>query len=148
MTSQLVFIDVNIPMYAAGQPHAYKESCTWIMQEIASGQISAVIDVEIVQEILYRFGALKRWDLAISMAAAVLDIIPVVLPVTLVEARLSILLFEQYARGGITARDVIHTAVMQNNAIKEIISTDEHFDKVDSLTRVDPLRLFESRQGP
>jgi hypothetical protein len=147
MSSELVFIDVNIPMYAAGQPHTYKDPCTWIMQEIVTRQISAVIDVEIVQEILYRYGALKRWDLAVSMARDVLEIIPAVLPVTPAEARLSIELFERYARGGVTARDVIHAAVMKNHSIQEIISTDEHFDQMDGLIRLDPLRLFKVKEG-
>jgi predicted nucleic acid-binding protein len=139
-------MDVNVPMYAAGQPHTHKEACTWIMQEIATGHISAAIDVEIVQEILYRYGALKRWDLAVSMATDVLEIVPSVFPITPAEARLSVVLFERYAKGGVTARDVIHAAVMQNNSIQKIISTDEHFDQVEGLTRFNPLKLFEGKK--
>jgi len=43
MSNTPVFLDVNIPMYAAGRPHEYKESCAWIMGEIAQGRITAVI---------------------------------------------------------------------------------------------------------
>ena len=40
------------------------------------------------------------------------------------------------------ARDVIHVAVMQNNGLTEIISTDAHFDLIEGITRLDPKTLF------
>jgi predicted nucleic acid-binding protein len=139
----LIFLDVNIPMYAAGKPHPYRQSCAWVMSEVASGRLSAAIDAEIVQEILYRFGSLKLWELAVAMASEVLNLIPVVLPVTQDDAMRSVALFERYAPTGISARDVVHVAVMQNNGLAEIISTDEHFDTIEGIKRLDPLSLFE-----
>jgi hypothetical protein len=71
-------LDVSVPMYAAGQAHAYKESCVWIMSEVAAGRLDVAIDTEIVQEILYRYGALQRWDVAVALATDLLTLVPTV----------------------------------------------------------------------
>lgn len=38
----------------------------------------------------------------------------------------------------ITSRDAIHAATMINNGIREIISTDAHFDQISQITRIAP----------
>ncbi len=57
-----VFLDVNIPMYAGGKDHRYKESCAWIMTRVAEGKLAVATDTEAIQEILYRYGAIKCWE--------------------------------------------------------------------------------------
>jgi predicted nucleic acid-binding protein len=42
---------------------------------------------------------------------------------------------------GITSRDAVHAATMINNGIKEIISTDPHFDLILEIKRIDPVTL-------
>ncbi len=136
------FLDVNVPMYAAGKAHPYKEPCAWVLTEIANGRLEAIIDAEIIQEILYRFGALRRWQIGVQMAQNLLALIPEVLPVTIREMQTAVALFAEYAPQGIKARDVLHTAVMQNHQLTHIISTDKHFDQIDGITRLDPQALF------
>jgi len=137
-----VFVDVNIPMYAAGQKHPYREACAWLMTEITEGNIDAAIDTEIIQEILYRYGALKKWAIAVSISTSVLEICPTVFSLQPEDAWTAIQLFDRYAPQGIKARDLIHVAVMQNNGIGSIISTDKHFDQIEGITRLDPLVLY------
>ncbi len=129
-------------MYAAGQPHAYKNACIWIMTEIAQGRLPAAISTEIIQEILYRFGALQRWHVAAAMSANLLTLVPTVYPVSPLDIRLTVKLFQQYAPQGVNARDLVHAAVMQNNGLTIIISTDKHFDLIDGITRLDPQTIF------
>jgi predicted nucleic acid-binding protein len=145
MIEGLVFLDVNIPMYAAGGAHPLKDPCVWLMSQVASDQISAAIDTEIIQEVLYRYSALRRFDVAVSMAGSLLDLVPVIFPVRPADARLSVELFGQYVRTGATARDAIHAAVMHQNGLTKIISTDDHFDQFKGLTRLDPQELFARR---
>ena len=38
----------------------------------------------------------------------------------------------------ITSREAIHAATMINNGIQEIISTDNHFDLIAGIKRIDP----------
>ena len=139
------FLDVNVPMYAAGKAHSYKESCVWVLTEIANGRLDVVIDAEIIQEVLYRYGAIQQWQIGVQMAQNLQDLVPVVLPVTGNDMKTAVSLFAQHAPQGVKARDVLHTAVMQTHQISHIISTDKHFDQIEGMARLDPQALFETR---
>ncbi len=136
------FLDVNVPMYAAGKDHIYKESCVWVLTEVANGRLDTIVDAEIIQEILYRYGAIQQWQIGVQMARNLLDLVPKVLPVTASDVKTAVSLFAHYAPQGVKARDVLHTAVMQNHDLTHIISTDRHFDQIDGITRLDPQVLF------
>lgn len=146
--SEVLFLDVNVPMYAAGGAHRCKQSCSWVMREVSEGRLLVALDTEIIQEILYRFGALQKWDIAVRMANDTLTLVPNVYPIYPDDIRLAVQLFERYAHRGVQARDIIHVAVMQNNGLTHIISTDEHFDLVPEITRLDPQIMFEKRGMP
>lgn len=132
-------------MYAAGKSHPYKQACVWLLTEIANTRLPVAVDTEIVQEVLYRYGALGEWRLAVEMATNLLDLIPTVLPVRLEDMRRSVQLFKQYAPQGVKGRNVLHAAVMQSNGLTKIISTDSHFDQIIGITRLDPQALFETK---
>ena len=140
-------MDVNIPMYAAGAPHSFRESCAGIMTAIATGELMAVIDVEIVQEILHRYGALGNWPIAVAIAENVLAIVPQILPVTVEDIALTVEMAATYGPKGVKARDLIHAAVMRNNGIDTIVSADTHFDSIDELSRISPQDLIATLNG-
>ena len=147
MNGSVRLLDVNVPMYAAGEEHPYKRSCSWLMQELAEGRLNAAIDVEMIQEILYRYGSLHLWDIATTLATTLLDLAPVVYPVVAADVRLAVDLFRHYAPNGVRARDLLHVAVMQNNGLTEIISTDQHFDQIVGIARLDPEQLFRQARN-
>jgi len=147
MSAIPIFLDVNVPMYAAGKPHRFKEACAWILTQIVTGELLAAIDTEIIQEILYRYGALQEWKVATGMATSLLELVPVVYPVTPADIALTVTLFAQYAPKGVRARDLIHIAVMQSNGLTKIVSTDAHFDQIAGITRLDPVQLYAGRQS-
>lgn len=136
MSNQTFFLDVNIPMYAAGADHPRKSACVWVMQEIARGRVNAAVDTEIIQEILHRFGAIRQWAVGSTMAENLLDLVPTVYPVHAGDLRKAINVFRKYGPQGITARDALHVAVMLNNGLTHILSTDTHFDLVVGITRI------------
>jgi predicted nucleic acid-binding protein len=37
---------------------------------------------------------------------------------------------------------------MRNNGLAEILSTDEHFDQIDGILRLDPRGLYQAAHGP
>ncbi|MEN3002631.1 MAG: type II toxin-antitoxin system VapC family toxin [Armatimonadota bacterium] len=135
-------LDVNIVMYAAGREHPYKAPCQAILTQIAQGNLIVAIDVEIIQEILHRYGAQGRHNEAVQLATDLLTLVPLVYPVTAQDVHRAIELFQRYAPQGIRSRDVIHIAIMLNNGIHEIISTDKHFDMVADIRRIDPMELY------
>ena len=145
MSPPVCFLDVNVPMYAAGADHPLKAACVWIMQEVADGRLEVAIDTEILQEILHRFGAIGRPTMGITMARALLDLVPVVHPVRVTDARKAIELFEEHAASGVMARDALHAAVMLGNGLDCILSADQHFDRIGGLTRVAVGTLDQTR---
>ncbi len=55
-----VFIDTSIPMYAAGKEHPLKAGCLEIMRSIARAELEAYTDLEVFQEILYRYFSINK----------------------------------------------------------------------------------------
>jgi predicted nucleic acid-binding protein len=146
MSDAPYFLDVNVPMYAAGKEHLYKESCVWVLTEIANDRLEVVISTEIIQEILYRYGALGQAQVGVQLAQNLMDLVPNVLPVTVEAMKTAVALFAEYASRGVKARDVVHTAVMHTHQLTHIISTDRHFDQIDGITRLDPRDMFAGRR--
>ena len=130
-----VFVDSNIPMYLAGKEHPHREPARRLLAKIQRGQIEGFTSVEVLQEILYRYTALQKPDLAREVYDAFVQICPVVLGVTLAETDLARNLLEEV--DGISARDAIHAAVMINNDLEWIASFDKGFDSVPAIRRVE-----------
>lgn len=145
MTGRVFFLDVGIPMYAGGAEHPLKEACVWVMQAIAQGRLRAAVDTETLQEILHRFGAIRRWELGTRMAESLLDLVPLVYPVVDRDVRRAIELFRSYGPRGLPARDVLHAAVMQNHGLTHILSADRHFGGIQGLTLVTVETLEQTR---
>jgi hypothetical protein len=130
-----VFIDSNIPMYVAGKDHPHREPSRRLLAKVQQGQIEGCTSVEVLQEILYRYSALHRLDLAQEVYETFVQICPVVLGVTLAETDLARNLLGEAE--GISARDAIHAAVMINHNLEWIASFDTGFDHVPGIRRLE-----------
>jgi len=137
--SGLLFLDTNIPMYAVGSPSPYKLPCVRLLEAIAEGRVDAVTDVEVFQEILYRYHALKRPAAGIEISIYFRRCVPNAWPVIWDDIELTLKLLHEYK--GIKPRDAIHAAVMLNHGLTRICSADADFDRIREIERVDPLRL-------
>ena len=137
MASSSVFIDSNVPMYARGSEHPLKAPCLAVLGQIARGQVSALTSVEVIQEIVHRYIMIGRRQYVRQVVADFLTIVPDVLPITPDDMRLLLVYTEQFPR--LSARDLLHVAVMVNNGIHTIISADADFDQVPLIQRLDPL---------
>lgn len=135
------FLDTSVFIYAAGKLHQYKDACLFIEELIAKDQIAAVIDTETIQEILYHYKVVKVLDKGIKVARYVQKLVAEILSVTAVDISAMIKLMEKYPR--LDPRDALHGAVMLNNEISKIISTDKAFDIVDGIERVDPIDFYQ-----
>jgi len=129
-----VFIDSNIPMYVAGREHPHREPARRFLEKVRAGEVEGVTSTEVLQEILYRYAALRRLDLAGSVYDLFVQICPVVLPVTLADTDRARDLLPTLR--GASARDAIHAAVMLNNGIQEIATFDKGFDHVPAVERM------------
>lgn len=135
------FLDTNIFMYAAGKPHEFKEPCISILSNVQSGKLSAAVDTEVFQEILYRYHHIKVPDKGADLAWSMIDIGLDVLPITIKEIEMSLYLYQEYKNKGVSPRDIIHVASMMQNGIKKIVSADRHFDIIEEVERINPFSI-------
>jgi hypothetical protein len=133
------FIDANLIMYSLGGPHPLRDPCKKILEKIKSRIILAVTNTEVLQEILYRYFSIRRSTLGEIAYQSLVQMCTQIFPVTLHETDRALELLKKYKN--ITSRDAIHAATMINHEIKEIISTDPHFDLIPDVKRIDPSRL-------
>jgi predicted nucleic acid-binding protein len=87
----------------------------------------------VLQEILYRYSALRRLDLARQVYDLFATICPVVFPVDLSDTDRA----RDLLCGGenISARDAVHAAVMLHG-LTEVATFDEGFDRIEGIRRI------------
>jgi hypothetical protein len=135
----IYFIDTNIFLYSVGRDHPLKPPSVSVIHRIKDGQVMAVINTEIIQEILYHFQSIKQLPIGIRLAKDVVSVCFRTLPVTEIDLSAAIELLE--SNPGIQTRDAFHAATMINNGVKEIISADPHFDLIPEIKRIDPSKF-------
>lgn len=130
----MIFIDSNIPMYLVGAPHPNKDAARAALERIIERGEKMVTSAEVMQEILHRYGALKRPDAIQPAFDALLGVVDEVFPVDAEDV--------QRARdvmmglGKLSARDALHVAVMKRRGVTRVLSFDTGFDAVDWVERV------------
>jgi predicted nucleic acid-binding protein len=141
-----VFVDANVPMYAVGAAHPLKQPCIGFLETIARGDLAAVTDAEVLQEILHRYSAMGQRERAAEVVRLFVKVVPMVLPITLDDVERALDVHRRYA--GLQARDSLHVAVMINNGLQRIVSADQHFDAVAEVQRFDPALWPELGNSP
>ena len=140
--SPVVFIDAYIPIYAAGRAHPYKEPCAKILSLVAESPLSFVTGAEVLQELAHRYLAQDRWDLGREVlrtfALVMQDRIEPVYSEDILSA--GDLADRQ---PGISARDLVHAAVMLRLEVEQVVSADTDFDRLPGVTRLDPMLVGE-----
>ena len=131
-----MFVDSNIPMYVAGRDHPFKTPCTKFMRAVARRTIDAVSDIEVLQEILHRYHAIKQPNVGFAVFETVVATVPLIHPVSLEDLLVSKAILARHPR--VQPRDAIHVAVMQRVGIRTVVSYDRHFDQIDAVERVTP----------
>lgn len=130
----MIFVDSNIPMYLVGAPHPNKDAARAALERIINRGEKMVTSAEVMQEILHRYGALKRPDAIQPAFDALLGVVDEVFPVEAEDV--------QRARdvmmgiGKLSARDALHVAIMKRRGITRVLSFDVGFDAVGWVERV------------
>ena len=130
----MVFVDSNVPMYVAGREHPLRDPARRFLERARAGEVDICTSTEVLQEILYRYTALKRRDLAAAVYDLFVQLCPTVLPVTLADTDLAKALLSKLA--GVSVRDAVHAAVMLNHDVREIATFDDGFDRIEGVSRV------------
>lgn len=128
-----VFIDSNIPMYVAGREHPNRAPAGAFLERVRNHDLEGCTSTEVLQEILYRYTALKRRDLARAVYDLFVAICPIVFDVTLADTDRARALIA--TREHLSARDAVHVAVMLNHGVAWIATFDRAFDQVAGVRR-------------
>ena len=132
----MMLIDSNVFMYAAGSEHPHKEPSRRFLEQVAQGDVEAVIDAEVLQEILHRYRSIRRWPEGGRVYDLARQIVPLVLPITAEILDGARALLERHP--GISARDALHAAVVRHHGLGTICSFDRDFEEIDGLARTEP----------
>ena len=121
-----VFIDANIPMYAAGSEHPNKEPAKKILEKISIKQVFGVTSAEVLQEILHRYQSINMLSSGIAIFEEFSNIVDEVLQINfkILEGAKNIL----SNNPGILTRAAIHVATMEYHNIDYIATFDRHFE--------------------
>jgi len=139
-----VYADTAVFMYAFGSPSPYKEACAALLEDGAAGRRSLVTSVETLQEILHRYRSLRRTDELHLVFDAVLAATRTVLVLDVEDLQEARELGDRLPPdSGVSARDLLHSAVARRHGLSQIVSTDRGYDLVPGLDRVDPRDLVE-----
>lgn len=134
----LVFIDSNIFMYAIGASHPYKTPSENLIRKIVEGQISAATDVEVLQEILYRYGAIGKSKLGYDLFDQILLTLTMIWSVEKEDLVIARKIQEKH---DLKTRDAIHIATMTRHHVQTLYSYDKDFDRFPSIKRLMPERV-------
>ena len=132
----MILVDANIFMYAAGPDHPCKQPSLAFLRRVAQSEVEAVVDAEVLQEILHRYRAIGRWADGRHVFDLARRIVPTVVPITadIVDRAREIL----DAHEGVTARDALHAAACQHTGAEAICSYDRDFDDIGGVKRIEP----------
>ena len=130
----MIFIDSNVPMYLIGASHPNKTRAIELVNRLVRAGERLVTDIEVYQEILHRYTAIRRTD-AIDVAFRSLDAIAdEILTFGMREIRAAKSIID--AVDGVSARDALHVAIMRSSRIDRILSFDRGFDAFPELDRL------------
>ena len=132
----MILVDANILMYAAGADHPSKGPSISFLEMVATGEIDAAIDAETLQEILHRYRALHRWDDGKAVFDLARRIFVRVIPIDAEVLDRARQLLDTYPR--LMARDALHAAIVDINALSAICSFDRDFDQISEIQRLEP----------
>lgn len=130
----MIFLDSNVPMYLVGADHPNKHAARQMLERLIASGERLVTDVEVIQEILHRYVAIRRRDAIEPCVTVLLELADEVFDVDLesvLDARDLVL-----EHPGLSARDALHVAVMRRYGIRRILSFDAGFDDVPDMERL------------
>lgn len=130
----MIFVDSNVPMYLIGAEHPNKYRTQRLLDEAISREQQLLTSAEVFQEILHRYGALDRLEAIQPAFDVLLAVVDEVLPVDL--AAIQIAKRIMMGRLGLSARDALHVAVMEQAGISRILSFDTGFDVYPGVERL------------
>src|SRR5271168_909293 len=121
-------------MYMVGGAHPHKTRTLSLLEELVNERQRLVTNAEVLQELIHRYASINRRDEMQSAFDALLRIVDEVFAVerATVERAKEIVLGHK----GLSARDAVHLAVMEQHGIEQILTFDSGFDGFPGVKRL------------
>jgi len=132
-------LDANVIIYASGAPHPYREFCRRVLSKVHSGEVTANINTEVLQEVLNYYHRIRETKRAVELFDDLKLAFPGALPMEIADAIEARTILERYP--SLQTRDAFHAATVFQHNLEGIISADRGFDIIDGLKRFDPKEL-------
>ena len=123
-------------MYAAGAEHPNKRLSVVLLERVAAGEVEAIIDAEVLQEILHRYRAIGRWDDGRRVYDLTRQLFPSVVPITAEVVDRARRVMDSDDR--LMARAALHAAVVMTEGLDAVCSFDRDFDYIRGIVRREP----------
>ena len=136
------YLDTNIIVYAVENHPKYGEGCKRILEDIENEKLRVSCSMLVLVELL---NVLKKLNKVLSgqgrKELVIEDNIEAVLSLPIAWIDLDFLIIERASTYtfDISGIDYLHVASMETSSIIEILSGDKEFDKVPTISRIDPL---------
>ncbi len=131
-------------MYAGGTEHRLKEYCIRVLQLTRELPSRFTTSAEVLQELIHRYTAIRRWPQGRVMFAEFATLLSGrIHPIYPADVMNAAALADSITT--LSARDLLHLAVMRRLQISRIVSTDAQFDHVDGIERLNPMKVGEWR---
>jgi uncharacterized protein len=135
----MLFLDANIILrYLTRDDTSKAERCYELFQKASKGEIQLFISESVIAEVVYVLSSPKLYHLPPDKAAAMLRPIIAVLTLKPAVKQLYLRALGLYAVHHIDFEDALSVAHMEQQGITEILSYDQHFDRIDGITRREP----------
>jgi predicted nucleic acid-binding protein len=132
----MYLVDANVFMYAAGSNHPNKDLSSQFLIRVATGDVEAAVDAEVLQEILHRYRSIGRWNEGRTVYDSVRTIVPLVIPITDLILDRCRHLMDKYPE--IMARDALHAAAVLETGANGIYTFDRDFERISEVQGVRP----------
>jgi hypothetical protein len=140
------FLDANVPIYATGRPHQLKEPAGKVVNLVAEHPEAYFTDAEVLQELLHRYRSLRMWP---EPGKPIFERFAF-----LMRGRVEPVYGHDVERAAdratrhplLSARDLVHLAVMERLGVTSIVTADRAFDGVPGISRLDPARVASWRR--
>lgn len=130
----MIFVDSNIPMYLVGAEHPNKARATHLLEQVIVAHERLVTDVEVLQEILRRYTAIRRREAIRPALQAILGVVDEVFAIEQIDVERAAAIVTTQPE--LSARDAIHATIMRRHRVQRILSFDRAFDRVSGLLRL------------
>lgn len=138
--SPVAFIDANVPIYAAGRAHSLKKPCIRVLLLAAEQPQAFVTDANVLQELLHRYLSLQLWPQGREVFVRFSELMEErIEAVQAHDVQAAAALADGHRE--LSARDLLHAAVMRRLGLRQIVSADTGFDRLPGVERLDPAQV-------